>query len=140
MKPGERGSALIETILVGLLFMVPLIWLVGVLADVHRGALASTAAAREAGMEAARATSTADAERAIDIAVAEAFRDHGLDPADARVTWSLAPDQQRGGAVVVDVGYAVTVLQAPFLGRVGGPSLDVNARHVARIDQFRSRP
>lgn len=135
----ERGSAVIETILLGLLFMVPLIWLVGVLADTHRGALASTAAAREAGIEAARATTTAQAERAIQVAVAEAFRDHGLDPADASVSWSLAPNQERGAAVVVEVGYPVTVLQAPFIGRVAGPSVDVNARHVARIDPYRSR-
>lgn len=139
MRREETGSALIESILIALLFMVPLIWLLGVLSDLHRGALASTAAAREAGADAARATSIADAERAVEVAVAQAFRDHGLDPEDADVSWTSS-GLERGGAVEIRVGYAVTVLQAPFLGRVAGPSVDIRATHIARVDPFRSRP
>jgi hypothetical protein len=135
----QQGSALIETVLVGLLLMVPLIWLLGVLADMHRGALASTAAAREAGADAARATSVTEAERAIDAAIAQAFRDHGLDPASAQVSWSAPRGFERGAAVEIEITYPVTMLQAPFLGSVAGPSVDVSARHAARIDPFRSR-
>lgn len=135
----QGGSALIETVLVALLLMVPLVWLLGVLADMHRGALASTAAAREAGADAARATSTEDAQRSVESAVAQAFRDHGLDPGRAQVAWSSA-GLERGGAVEIEVTYAVTVLQAPLLGQVAGPSLEISARHVARVDPFRSRP
>lgn len=140
MNARERGSALVETVVIGVVFMIPLVWLLGVLADLHRGALAATAAAREAGADAARATSVGDAQRAIDVAVARAFRDHGLDPADADVRWSTSPAMERGGAVEIEVGYSVAVLQAPLLGRVGEPSIEVNAQHVARIDPFRSRP
>jgi hypothetical protein len=139
MKARETGSALVETVLVALLFMVPLIWLLGVLADMHRGALASTAAAREAGADAARATSIDEAERAVDAAVAQAFIDHGLNPSDAEVSWTASNDFERGAAVEIEVSYPVTVLQAPLLGRVAGPSVEVSARHVARIDPFRSR-
>jgi hypothetical protein len=135
----ERGQALIEAILLGLLLLVPLIWTLGVLADVHRTALAATAAAREAGFEAARATGAPGAARAIDRAVAQAFADHGLDPDEARVrvvTNGLA----RGAPVEVEIAYPVTVLQAPLLGRVAGPSIIVRARHAARVDPYRSRP
>ena len=135
----ERGSTLVETLLIGLLFMVPLIWVLGVLADLHRGALAATAAAREAGADAARTDSPAEAERAIELAVARAFRDHGLEPSDADVSWSFPAGMERGAAVEIEVGYPVTVVQAPFIGRVSGPSVAVRAHHVARIDPFRSR-
>ena len=134
----ESGFAMIETILLGLLLLVPLIWVLGVLADVHRAALATTAAVREAGFEAARTTARSDAARAIDRAVAEAFANQGLDPSSARVSVSTG-GLRRGGAVEVEVAYPVTVVQAPLLGRVSGPSIWVRARHVARIDPFRSR-
>jgi hypothetical protein len=129
---------MVETILVALLLIIPLVWALGVLADLHRGALAAAAAAREAGFDAARASSTAEAQSAIDAAVAQAFADQGLDATDASVTWS-GETLERGAAVAVHVVYPVTVLQAPLLGRVAGPSVRVEARHVARVDPFRSR-
>lgn len=135
----ERGQALIETVLLGLLLMIPIVWLLSVLADVHRGALATTAAARHAGADATRATSRAAATRAIDDAVARALADHGIVASEARVRWSVSPAFRRGGAVEVEVSYPVSVFRAPFVGRAGGLSVWVNARHVARIDLFRSR-
>ena len=136
----EGGFAMVETILLGLLLLVPLIWVLGVLADVHRTALAATAAVREAGFEAARATDRPHAARAIDRAVAEAFVNQGLDPGPARVHLSAPAGLPRGAAVEVNVSYPVTVVQAPLLGRVSGPSIWVRARHVARVDPYRSRP
>ena len=46
------GQAMIETIVLGLLMLVPLVWLLGVLADVHRTSLAAAAAVRAAGFAA----------------------------------------------------------------------------------------
>jgi hypothetical protein len=135
----ERGQAMLETILLGLLFLIPMIWALGVLADLHSGALAASAAAREAGFDAARATDVTDAERAVENAVEAAFRDQGLDPDKAAVRWSATGDLERGGSVEVSLRYPVTVLQAPLLGRVAGPSIWIRARHVARVDPFRSR-
>lgn len=139
MIRAERGFAVVETLLLGLLLLVPLIWALGVLADLHRGALAATAAAREAGLDAARSTNLAEADRAVRLAVQRAFRDQGLDARDAEVKWTSDSALARGGSVEVMVTYPVTVLQAPFLGKVAGPSVWVDARHVARIDLFRSR-
>jgi hypothetical protein len=136
----DQGQALIETILLGLLLLVPLLWGLGVLADLQRNALATTAAAREAGFEAARATGRADAARAIDRAVAQAFRDQGLDPSTAQVDVSLPGGLERGAVVEITVGARVPVFQAPLIGRVAGPSIGVTARHVARVDPYRSRP
>ena len=119
--------------------MVPLMWGLGVLADLHRSALAATAAAREAGQDAARASSLEAADGAIDLAVALALRDQGLDVDYARVRWSSSSELERGGIVEVEVAYPVTVAQALFLGRVAGPSIWVTARHVARIEPYGSR-
>jgi hypothetical protein len=135
----ERGQALLETILLGLLLMIPLVWLLSILADVHRSALATTAAVRNAGADAARETSVTAASRAIDDAVSRALADHGIATSGARVRWSAPPALRRGGAVEVEVSLPVSVLQAPFLGRIAGPAIWVNARHVTRIDLFRSR-
>ena len=95
--------------------------------------------AREAGFDAARSSNATEAQEAIDSAVAHAFADQGLEPSDAGVSWS-GSSLERGSAVEVTVTYPVTVLQAPLLGRVAGPSVLVEARHVARVDPFRSRP
>lgn len=138
-QQGQVGQALIETVLLGLLLLVPLIWGLGVLADLHRGALAASAAAREAGADAARSTNVGGAESAVRAAVRQAFDNQGLDPDLARVRWSGTDRLQRGAALEIQVSYPVSVVQAPLLGRVSGPSVWVHARHVVRIDPFRSR-
>ena len=139
MSRSERGGALLETFLLGLLMLVPLVWALGVLADLHRGALAATAAAREAGLDAARSSEPSEANAAVEAAVETAFENQGLDPHDARVRWTSDSQLERGGTVEVEVSYPVTVVQAPLLGRVTGPSVWVRARHIARIDLWRSR-
>ena len=138
MNRDERGQALIETLLLGLLLMAPLLWGLGVLSDLHRNALAATAAAREAGFEAARASDAVTALREAEKAVAVAFGDHGLDPRDATLRWSL-DRLERGASVEILVSTSVPVLQAPFLGSVSGPTIGIDAKHVARIDPYASR-
>ena len=140
MNRSQRGTALVETILLGLVLIIPLIWALGVLGELHRGALAATAAAREAGLDAARAPDLASADRSVSAAVAAAFHNQGLNPNDARVRWTVGSTLPRGGTVEVEVRFPVTVLQAPLLGSVSGPSVWVEARHVARVDLYRSRP
>ncbi|HZA19824.1 MAG TPA: hypothetical protein VE889_03125 [Actinomycetota bacterium] len=135
----ERGLALIEALLLGLVLIVPLIWVLGVLSSVHQGALAATSAAREAGVDAARARDLEGASRAVETAVARAFVDHGLDPSEAVVRFSAAPRLARGGTVQVVVRYPVEVISAPLLGEIGGPAVWVDARNVTRIEPYGSR-
>jgi hypothetical protein len=138
IRESESGQAVVEALLLGMLMLVPLIWTLGVLADLHRSALAATAAAREAGFDAARSATLAAADAAVAEAVERALADQGLDPREARVRWDAGSSLRRGGAVEVEVAYPVTVVQAPLLGRVSGPSVWVRARHVARVDPYRS--
>lgn len=135
----DHGQALIETLLLGLIMMAPLLWGLGILADLHKSALATSAAAREAGFEAARSIDPRDAKNSADIAIATALKDHGLDPSRARVEWAIG-GLVRGSAVEVVVSYPVPVVAAPFLGEVtSGPAIWTHAKSVARVDRFRSR-
>lgn len=138
IRKGESGQTVVESIFMGLLLLVPLIWTLSVLADLHRGALAATAAAREAGFDAARQNDLPEANRAVEDAVAMAFIDHGLDPSRAEVEWSSGSGLARGGLIEIRVSYRVPILQAPLLGQVAEPSIVVNAGHVTRVDPFRS--
>lgn len=139
MRPNERGQAMMETILLGLLLIVPLIWALGVLAELHRGALGTTAAVREAGADAARSISLEEGRQAIDKAVSAALIDQGLDPSLAEVTYSIDPRFSRGGLIEVQVGYPVSVVSAPLIGSASGPAVWVRASHITRIDPYRSR-
>lgn len=136
----DEGQALIEAILVSLILLVPVIWGLTVLSDLHKAALASTAAVREAGADAAASTSSQRADAAIEAAVQGAFSDEGLEASRARVSVSAPRGLARGGTVEVRVSYPVAVFEAPFLGRVSRPVVWVRADHVARIDPYRSRP
>jgi hypothetical protein len=131
--------ALVEAVVVAIVFIVPLLAALGVLSELHRGALASSAAAREAGFEAARSDSAVQANRAVQAAVRAAFFDHGIDSRAADVKWTGPSGFARGGDVEVVVAYPVEVLRLPFVGGLAEPRIWVNARHVARIDPYMSR-
>lgn len=135
----NSGHALVEVLLLGLLLLVPVIWMLTVFAELHAAALGATSAAREAGFEAARSGDALSADRAVARVVHTAIVDHGLDPGLVDVTWAGAPGWRRGGTVEVLVTYRVPVLQAPLLGRITEPTLAVSARHVVTVDRYRSR-
>jgi hypothetical protein len=128
----DDGSALIETIVLGLILIVPLVWLLGVLAEVHRAALATNSAAREVGWELSRRGTTMGADRA----AAVAFDDHGLGPGSARVSWRGRVE--RGEIVVVTVSYPVPVASFPLLGRISEPVVWVRATHEVHVPAHRS--
>jgi hypothetical protein len=135
----ESGQALVESILLGLVLLVPIAWSLGVLSELHRAALATTAAVREAGFEAARSRDDTQAAAAIDRAVAIAMINHELDPTHAEVRWSIPEGLRRGDIVEVVASYQVSVAQLPILGDAGGPGVRVTSRHIARIDPYGSR-
>lgn len=135
----KDGRALLEVIVVGLLLLIPLVWTLTVLSDLHRASLAAAAAVNAAATDAARAPGREAAARAVETGTAGALRDHGIDPRTADVTFRSSR-WTRGGEVLVRVGVPVPVARAPFLGAVtGGPSLWMRATGARRIDPFRSR-
>jgi len=135
----ERGQALIESLLLGMLLIIPIVWVLMVLADVHRSALAATSAAREAGFDAARSGDLTDAARAIERTAGLALTNHGLDADESNIRWSAPDGLERGARIEVHVAYPVNVVRFPFLGEVSGPSVWVRSTHMARVDPFASR-
>jgi hypothetical protein len=135
----EQGHSLIETVLLGLLFLVPLVWLLETLSDVHLAALATTNAVREAGFEATRSPNRVSAEKVVERTVTRSFRNHGLQPELAEISLSPATDFGRGASIRIIVSYPVPIIRAPYSDGLTAASLSVRAEHVARIDPFRSR-
>ena len=135
----ENGHAIIEVLFLGLVLIVPVVWLLTVLAEVHAAALATSSAVRESGFEAARAVDPISADDAIAASTRFALSDHGLDPGRGEIRWSPPAGWGRGATLEVVVTYRVPVFQAPLLGSVSEPSLPVTARHVVAIDRYRSR-
>ncbi len=135
----EQGQSLIETFLLGLLFLVPLTWLLGTLSHIHLAALATTNAAREAGFEAARSSNLHSAGNSVEKTVDQALRNHGLSPELAEISLSPHASLTRGESIEIVVTYPVSVLHVPFLGELSFASVSVEANHIARVDPYRSR-
>jgi hypothetical protein len=135
----ERGQALIESLVLGMLLIIPIVWVLMVLADVHRSALAATSAAREAGFDAARSPDMSKVDSSIERSAGLALTNHGLDADASNIRWSAPDGLERGARIEVHVAYPVSVLRFPFLGEVSGPSIWVRSTHIARVDPFASR-
>jgi Flp pilus assembly protein TadG len=141
----DGGAAIIEFVLLGVVLLVPLMYLVLAVSTVQRNLYGVTEAAREAGR--AYATGTVDnaAERA-DYAARLALEDQGLPadgvsirygPADtdcraaSATSWPLVP----GTEFVVCVTRVITVPAVP--GVVLGDRNTVTGRFVVHADDYR---
>ncbi|WP_241246784.1 hypothetical protein [Kocuria sp. KRD140] len=105
----DRGSAIVEFIGLGLLLLVPVMYLVVTVARVQAGSLAVVAAADQA----AQAVSVLEAKdlnrvRVHDVA-AVAAQDHGFDPRDLAVTVSCSDGTCETPGSVARVHATVTV-------------------------------
>ncbi|WP_308465272.1 hypothetical protein [Rathayibacter soli] len=103
----EDGSSSLEFITMGLLLLVPLVYLTLAVASIQGAALAVEGAARQAARVYVQAPTTADADARAERAVDFALADYGLDSGQAQISVSCAPDPDhcltRTGAVTVTV-------------------------------------
>jgi hypothetical protein len=125
---------MLEVILLGLVLIVPIVWLLGVLAEVHRAALATNAAAREIGWELVRGGDGSTVART----ATTAFADQGLDVRLVEIDWEGVAEPDR--AIQVSVAYPVRMASFPLLGRLSSPVLSVHAVHRAHVPAHRSDP
>jgi hypothetical protein len=152
-RPGdgsaERGAAVVELLVVVLTLLLPLVYVMVVMADVQRALLATSSAAREAGRVYVTGSDRGDAERRAGVAYREVLATYGLGAGDPRAGMRLqvgcpagagaecAGGFGPGAEVRVVVTYRVPVARVPFLGVVGGPGLTVGATHHTRVDRYR---
>jgi hypothetical protein len=146
---GERGAAVVELLVVFLTLLLPLVYVLVVMADVQRALLATSSAAREAGRVYVTGSDRVDAERRAGVAYRDVLAAYGIGAGDSRAGMRLQVGCAAGvgpgcvggfgpGAEVrVVVTYRVPVARLPFLGAVAGPGLTVGATHHTRVDRFR---
>jgi Flp pilus assembly protein TadG len=139
---GDRGSALVEFTYLGVLLMVPLVYLLLAVFQVQSAAFAVTEASRQAGRAFVRADNAVDGSARAAQAVRLALADQGITVAvPATVSCDPEPcDLTAGQRVETAVAYTV---QLPFVGGLFGPGrggIAVSGRHVEVVDRFRRQP
>ena len=135
----ERGSALVELVWLGVLLLVPLLWVVVSVFDVQRGAFAVNGAARAAGRAYALSPSDLEGRARAEAAARQALADQGVEePVDVRITCSPYPHDCHSGTSVITVVVASRVdlpLLPDFLGG-DAASIALDATHTVPIGQF----
>lgn len=135
----DEGSAIVEFVWLGVLLMVPLVYVVLAALSVQRAAFAETSAAREAARAYATAGSDALGEQRAEQAVALVMRDHG-------VAWSASGRVVSCGDCTYEPGSTFTVdlhrtVRLPFVpswlcGQRCVAGVVVSAHHRERLDCF----
>ncbi len=85
----DQGSALVELVWLGILLLVPLLWIVVSVFDVQRGAFGTESAARSAARAYALAPDDASGRERARAAARQALADQGLDDAPVEVEVDL---------------------------------------------------
>ena len=134
----ESGSALVELTWLGILLLVPMLWIVLAVFEVQRGAFGVSASARSAGRAFVLAPDDVTGRQQARTAAKLALADQGLQDAgwQLEVTCGHRPDCHAGGAVItVTVRTKVTVPFVPdFMGGVATFALE--AEHTVPIGQY----
>lgn len=141
----EGGSASLEFITVGVLMLVPLVYLVLVVSALQAASLGLEGAARQASRVFVQAETLADARAAAERAITVTLADYGLDAADAEVAISCRPDPgdclARRGFVTVEIATVVPLPLAPPVLAIDVPlGVTVHAIATEQVSRFRAGP
>lgn len=138
---GDRGSALVEFIVIGLLLTLPVFYLVITLARLQAGAYAVAAAARESSRMFVTADGDVSGQLRSHAAGAMAFADQGF-PGEGSVEIRcstrpcLYPDSVIEGIADLDVELP---LIPDFLRDAVPSSIHLHSRHAEVVDHYRAR-
>lgn len=144
VRRDERGSALVEFTWLGILLMVPLVYLVLSVFEVQRGAFAVSAAARSAARAYSLAESDEAGRRAAQQVIDAALADQHLDPGSASFELSCTPDphacQQPGSIITVTVRTQVDLPLLPDALGGNKPSFRLDATQQVPFGTYREGP
>ena len=135
----DKGSAIVEFVMLTLLLLVPLVYVVLAGMTVQRASFAETDAARDAARAYATAGSDAEGERRAEAAVALAMHDQGIAwMPTGRVVQCGACDYAAGSQFVVDLQTKVALPFVPswLRGHRCVAGITVSAHHRERLDCF----
>lgn len=137
---GELGSASLEFITVGLILLVPLVYLVLALSVVQGGAFAVEGAARQAARVYVQAPSPAEANARAERAVLVGLTDYGIDATAAEVSIGCTNGGDclsRRSVVTVTVRVRVTLPLVPaVLSQPHGASIPLEAAATQTVSRF----
>lgn len=136
----EAGSALVELVWLGILLLVPLVWIVLSVFEVQRGAFATTGAARAAGRAFALAPDDATGRDRAQAAARQAFADQGIGgaPLELTITCAPYPESCHSGTSVITVVVEsrVDLALLPEVLGGGAPTFRLDATHRVPIGRY----
>ncbi|MCL6423914.1 hypothetical protein Bequi_11085 [Brachybacterium sp. JHP9] len=134
----ERGSALIEFVVLAVVLLIPCLYLVITLGSVQSAVFAADVLARDAARIHATQSDPVQADARVQRLQSQLLEDYGLDPDQSlEVLCSASPCATPGGQVTVSVSISVPIPGlGPLLGE-GGP-FRVRSSHLVEVDQFRA--
>ena len=136
----EEGSALVELSWLGILLLVPMLWIVVSVFEVQRGAFGVSGAARAAGRAFALAPDDATGRARAEAAARQTLADQGIVDAPLDVHITCTPDRHnchRGTSVItVVITSRVDLPLMPEILGGGAPSFALDATHAVPIGQF----
>lgn len=135
----EQGSAVVEIVWLGVILLVPLLWIVLSVFEVQRGAFATTSAARSAARAYALAESDAAGREQAQAAIRQAMVDQG--GADQSFTFDVSCDggdcHAPGAVITVTVRSGVRLPLLPAVLGGDAPSFRLDSTHTVPVGQFR---
>lgn len=137
----EQGSAAIEVLVLGVLLLVPLVYLILTVAALQGAAFAAEGAARQVARSIALAATDAEGRQAADAAASVALADWRIEPGAAQVAVRCTPDPHdcvtaRGTVDVQVTVAAVLPLLPPALVPNAPGTVPIEARSVQRVSMF----
>jgi Flp pilus assembly protein TadG len=139
---GEEGSAIVEFVFLGVLMLVPLIYLVMSVGRVQAGSYAVSTAAREAGRAFVTAQPGQDPGNRAEAAARIAFADQGFEgEGSLAIACSSSPCLTPGARIETRARVSVPLPLIPAFARDVVPlEIPVSASHLSTVDRFRAAP
>ena len=137
----ERGSAALEFILVGLILLVPLVYLIAALGLIQGQALGAEAGARHIARTVSQAPDAASARAAAENVLASILEEYGIDRGSVDVAMRCVPAgtvcPDAGATVVITVKTKVALpLVPPVLGLDRLASIPIEASSAQKVSRF----
>lgn len=138
---GDHGSAVVEFVWLGLLLLVPLVYVLLTVFEAQAAAFGSDAASRSAGRAFVLAPSQEEAYDRAGAAAELALADQGIAAGQVSLDISCAPDPQRclspGSTVTVSVTVRQPLPLVPAALGSNAPSVSMSSTHVEPYGTFR---
>lgn len=141
----DEGSAALEFILVGLILLVPIVYMIVALGTIQNHALGVEAGARQLARTIAMSSDSADADSRADRVLAAIIEEYGLDEGTVDVEVSCARGAsscpEAGATLLVTISARATLPLVPdVLGLQNIARVPVEATGAQKVSRFWSSP